>query len=194
MAKYLVTSGSYYDPFTYDELAKPIAQTVEAHNAAQDVYDQLGMETSALERYITDNPGDQEAKRMYDSYMSRLSSLQDNLWRNGYNASTRRDLSAARTGYASNITRLQSAIQARQDRSKEYWDAKHKNPNLVTSGDPGLYGLDDYLHNENQGMDWFSYDSAQFEKEVYEEINARAKTMLRDITETFLTIAVSPVS
>lgn len=183
MPKFLVTSGSYFQPFTYDELAKPIAQAVEAHNTTQDVYDQLSMETSALGRYISDNPGDSEAKMLYENYLSRLNSLQENLWNNGYNASTRRDLAAARAGYASNITRLQTAIKARQERSKEYWDARHKNPNLVTSADPGLSGLNEYLRDDNYGNNWFSYDSAQFEKEVFDESKARAKAMMSDLTD-----------
>lgn len=180
MPKFLVTSGSYFQPFTYDELAKPIMQTVEAHNAAQDAYDQLSMETSALGRYITDNPGDVEAKKMYDSYLSRLSSLQDSLWRNGYNASTRRDLAAARAGYAGDITRLQAAIKSRQERSKEYWDARHKNPDLVTGADPGLGGLDAYLTDDNYGRDYFAYSGDKFMEEVGIDAKASASEMLRD--------------
>lgn len=183
MPKFLVTSGSYFQPYTYDELAKPIMQTVEAHNAAQDVYDQLGMETSALGRYISDNPGDSDARIMYDTYLNQLNSLQESLWNNGYNAATRRNLAAARAGYANNITRLQAAIQARQDRSKEYWDARHKNPNLVTGIDPGLGGLNDYLRDDNYGRNWFSYDSAQFEKEVLNEMQVRAQNMMSDLTD-----------
>lgn len=183
MPKFLVTSGSYFQPYTYDELAKPIMQAVEAHNATQDVYDQLGMETAALGRYISDNPGDSDAKMIYENYLSRLNSLQENLWNNGYNASTRRDLSAARAGYAGDITRLQTAIKARQERSKEYWDARHKNPNLVTGTDPGLGGLNDYLRDDNYGNNWFSYDSAQFEKEVFNEMQTRAQSMMSDLTD-----------
>lgn len=180
MPKYLVTSGSYFEPFTYDELAKPVMQAVEAHNSTQDTYDQLSMETSALGRYITDNPGDANARKLYDSYVSKLSALQDNLWRNGYNASTRRDLSAARTGYASDITRLQAAIKARQERSKEYWDARHKNPDLVTGEDPGLSGLDAYLADDKYGQDYFAYSGQQFMTEVGTDAKARASEMLRD--------------
>lgn len=180
MPKFLVTSGSYFQPFTYDELAKPIMQTVEAHNAAQDAYDQLSMETSALGRYISDNPGDAEAKRMYDSYLTKLNSLQDNLWSNGYNAATRRDLASARAGYASNITRLQAAIKARQERSKEYWEARHKNPDLVTGEDPGLSGLDAYLADDKYGQNYFSYSGRQFMEEVGTDAKARASEMLRD--------------
>ena len=180
MPKYLVTSGSHFTPFTYDELVKPVAHMQQVHDATQDAYDQLNLETNALRQYISDNPGDSRAKAMYDNYMDKLTTLQNNLWEHGVNAQTRRDLSAARSAYASDITRLGKAIQTRQERSKEYWDMRHKNPDLIMGEDPGLGGLNDYLANENYGQDYFSYSGAQFEKEVADDAKARANEMLRD--------------
>lgn len=180
MPKFLVTSGSHFQPFTYDELVRPVAEAVAAHNATQDSYDQLSMDTASLGRYITDNPGDMEARRMYNSYLSKLNSLQDNLWNNGYNASTRRDLAAARAGYAGDITRIQAAVKSRQERSKEYWDARHKNPDLVTGEDPGLSGLDAYLADDNFGMNYYTYSGNQFTNEVGADAKASAEEMLRD--------------
>lgn len=180
MPKFLVTSGSYFQPFTYDELSKPVVQTVEAHNAAQDAYDQLSMETSALGRYITENPDDVNAKRMYDSYLAKLNSLQDNLWNNGYNAATRRDLASARAGYASDIIRLQAAIKARQERSQEYWKTRHEHPDMIMGRDPGESGLDNYLFNDLYGRDYYSYSGNDFAKMVGAEASARASEMLND--------------
>lgn len=180
MPKFLVTSGSYFQPFTYDELSKPVVQAVEAHNAAQDAYDQLSMETSALGRYITENPDDVNAKRMYDSYLVKLNSLQDNLWNNGYNAATRRDLASARAGYASDITRLQAAIKARQERSQEYWKTRHEHPDMIMGRDPGESGLDNYLFNDLYGRDYYSYSGNDFAKMVGAEASARASEMLND--------------
>ena len=111
MAKYLVTSGSSFEPFTYYQLVKPIAQMAEAHRSAQDAYDTITTESEALRRYIEQEPNDSAARSMYNNYMNRLNSLQQNLWDNGYTAQTRRDLSAARAGYASDITRLGTAVK-----------------------------------------------------------------------------------
>ena len=180
MPKYLVTSGSHFTPFSYDELAKPIMQMQEAHNAAQDAYDTLSLETNALGQYISENPEDSRARAMYDNYMNKLTTLQDNLWQNGFNAQTRRDLAAARAGYASDITRLSTAIKNRQERSKEYWDARHKNPDLVMGADPGTGGLNDYLDNDNFGKDYYSYSGTSFMNEVGVDAKARASEMKRD--------------
>lgn len=178
MAKFLVTSGSYFDPFTYDELAKPIQQTVEAHNVTQDAYETLVSETEALRQYIMREPENSEARMLYDSYTKKLENLQNNLWQRGYNAGTRRDLSIARAGYASDITRLGSAIKARQDRSNEYWKIKHEHPDMIMSSDPGAESLDKYLQNDRFGQDYYTYSGEQFMNEVGADAKARANEIL----------------
>lgn len=184
MAKFIVTNGSYFDPFTYEELAKPIINAQAEHNAAEEAYDALSMETSALERYIGEGEGNVEARKLYDSYQEKLVNLQNALWEQGVNANTRRGLAAARNGYASDIARLQKAIQSRQELSKEWSDARKRNPNLVTGANPGDSGLDNYLADDTYGQNWFSYDSAQFEKEVGTEAQARARELLRGLTDS----------
>lgn len=178
MPKFLVTNGSYFQPFTYDELSKPIMQAVEAHNAAQDSYDTLMTETEALRQYIMHEPEDSEARRLYDSYSTKLANLQNNLWERGYNAGTRRDLALARAGYSSDITRLGTAIKARQDRSSEYWKTKHEHPDMVMGSDPGLELLDKYLENDRFGQDYYSYSGEQFMNEVAADAKARAQELL----------------
>ena len=180
MPRYLVTNGSNFQPFTYDELSRPLYEMAAAHNAAQDQYDTLSTETSALKRYISDNPGDKQAKELYDSYVNKLNSLQENLWNNGYTATTRRDLSQARSGYASDISRLGVAIKNRQDRSAEYWKTKHDHPDMIMGDDPGASGLDNYLNDDMYGTNWYHYSGNQFMTEVGADAKARANELVRD--------------
>lgn len=178
MAKYLVTSGSYFEPFTYEQLSAPIREAAAIHRATQDTYDQIGTEAEALRRYIEQEPDDSNARRMYDSYMSKLSDLQNNLWSNGYNAQTRRDLSAARAGYASDISRLGTAIQTRQQRSAEYWKTRHDHPDMIMGNDPGLDSLDNYLADDLYGQNYYAYSGHDFMNEVGADAKARANEML----------------
>lgn len=184
MPKFIATSGSYFEPFSYEQLVAPVAHMQQAHNAAQDAYDQISLETNALERYLSENPEeDVRAKELYNNYRQKLQTLQDNLWNNGVNAQTRRDLAAARAGYASDINRLATAIQTRQQRSQDYWKALHNNPNLIAGKDPGTASLDNYLANDQYGQNWWSYDTAQFEKDMSTETQARAQEILRGLTD-----------
>lgn len=178
MARFIVTSGAKFTPFTYEELNRPVAESAQAHAAMQDIYDQLSLETNALGQYISDNPGDSDAKKMYDTYMSNLEKLQEGLWQNGVSPQTRRDLSAARAGFARDITRLSTAIKARQDRSKAYWDTRHGHPDMIMGKDPGVGGLNDYLRDDTYGQDYYSYSGDSFMKEVGADAQARAGEML----------------
>ena len=178
MPRFIVTNGSYFEPLSYEELVKPVAVAQEAQNSAEEAYATLSTEASALGQYISDNPGDAKAKALYDSYITKLNTLQDNLWKNGYNAQTRQDLASARAGYAKDITRLMSAVKTRQERSKEYWETKHKNPDMIMGTDPGLSGLDAYLDDENYGQNYYTYSGRQFMSEVAADAKTRANELL----------------
>lgn len=180
MAKFIVTNGSHFTPFTYDELAKPLMQAVEAHTSAQNAYDAISSETAQLQRYITDNPGDEKAKKLYDDYVARLSSLQENLWNNGYGAGTRRDLSEARAGFFGDVSRIAAAVKTRKERSDAYHKMKLEHPDMIMGEDPGLSGLDAYLDNDLYGQDYFTYSGKSFADEVGAEVKARGNQMLSD--------------
>lgn len=182
MAKYLVTDRSFFQPFTYDELVRPLQQMTDVHNAQQDAYDQLSMETAQLERYINQT-NDPRAWKIYEDYNKQLGKLQEELWNSGIGPRSRKYLSDAIIGYAGDVKRLQNAITNRQKRSEEFWTAKKNNPDLVTGRDPGNASLDKYLEDDLYGKDWYAYDSAKFEKSIFDEVKARAAGMLRGLTD-----------
>jgi hypothetical protein len=177
MSRFIVTSGSNFKPFSYDELMKPLQASAEVHAATADAYDQLSMETEALGRYISENEDDEQARAIYNGYLNKLNALEENLWNNGFNAQTRRDLSSARAGYAGDVKRLQTAIETRQKRSDEYWKYRHEHPELVAGFDPGASGLDNYLTNSEFGKNWFSYNGNQFANEVATDLSARVNDL-----------------
>lgn len=178
MPKFIVTKGSHFTPFTYEELVKPVMYMQEKHDAAQGEYDTLGAEVNALDNYISKD--DVDARRLYDSYREKLERLQNNLWEHGYTAQTRRELAEARNGFAKDISRLSKAVQTRQERSKEYWDIRHKNPDMIMGADPGSSSLDRYLEDDNFGRDYYAYSGNAFMKEVGIDAQARANEMIQD--------------
>lgn len=174
MAKYIVTSGTTFQPYSYEQLAAPLAQAAEIHRQTQDVYDTMGAETAAIRSYIDQEPEDSLARQMYQGYLDKLTALQDNLWQNGYNTQTRRDLSAAKFGFSDNILRLQNAIQTRQERSAKFWERANDKSNIMGT-DPGSYSLDEYIKNDRFGQDFYSYNGVQFSQEVGADAQARIK-------------------
>lgn len=183
MPKYLVTNGSNFQPFTYEELARPVQEMAQAHRESQDQYDAISMQTEALRRYISEGKGDERTKKLYDDYVEKLSNLQNNLWTYGYNAGTRRDLSVARNGFFRDMQRIGKAIQTRQESSLKWREAVKNDPSLVTSGDPGLDGLDSYLDNDLHGSEWYSYSGNKFAAEVGSEAAERSKELFGSLQE-----------
>ena len=179
MARYIVTNGTYFNPMDYDTLMKPVQAMQERHDAAADAYDTLNLETEAIRQYITENPEDSQALQIYNDYSNKLQKLQNNLWENGVTTQTRRDLASARAAFGE-VAKVKSAIQNRQARSKEYWDARHKNPDLIMGADPGKAGLNNYLNNDLYGQDWYSYSGTQFMSEVGADAKARANELMRN--------------
>ena len=178
MAKFIVTSGTNYQPFSYQDIAAPVAQAAELHRQTQDAYDAIGMETAALQSYIENEEKNSIARKMYDNYQNQLSTLQENLWANGYNAQTRRDLYNAKNGFSSNILRLQQAVKDRQERSIEYHKMKLEHPDMVMGEDPGLASLDKYITNDRYGWDYYSYSGNALAKETGEDAQARMKELI----------------
>ena len=180
MPRYIVTSGSHFEPFSYQELMTPLAQLQSEHNAAQEQYTSLGEQAGLLEQYITDNPDDSEARALYDNYQTKLSRLQEDLWNNGITAGTRRQLADARKTYATDMLRLAGAIKNRQERSQAYWKYKNEHPDALLGADPGASGLNSYLRDQNFGLDYFRYSGDTLTSEVAADAKNRASELLND--------------
>lgn len=176
MAKYIVTSGTNFNPFTYDELVKPLAQMTEAHNEAQARYDELASNTAQLERYLDDNPDDNYARDIYNNYMSRLQTLQDNLYQRGFGQSTARDLSVARTAYARDIVPMTEAVGRRRKWSDAYKQMQIEHPEMIMGRDPASYSLRDYMEDTNFGG-FKNYSTSQLTKDTAVAAAAAAKAL-----------------
>lgn len=175
MAKYLVTSGSHFTPFTYDELVRPLQQMTEAHQATSENLSKLADDSAVLAQYVDDD----ETKQILQNYLNRLSDLQDQLYTNGYNLAASRNLTDARRTYASDITGLAAAAKSREEQSKAYWDMKHNHPDVVLGKDPGEYTLSNYYRHPEFGKNWYAYSGNDFTSEVEGEAKAAASDMLR---------------
>lgn len=182
MPKYIVTQGSQFNPFTYDELAKPIVSAQERYDAADEAFNVLNETTATLKNYITDNDDDSEAKRMYNAYMDMLTTAQNNLSENGLDAQTKKDLAKARSMFASDIKRISSAIENRQKAVASYNEKKQANPNLIMGYSPNV-GLNAYLKDDNFGTDWYSTDGTAFRDSIFTTAQQLAKNRMSDLSK-----------
>lgn len=151
MARYLVTSGSKFEPYSYDELVKPLAQATEAHKETQAAYDELAANAESVGALIGEGPENEMAKKMYDDYSQMLDGYIDDLSNNGYGMNAARGLTQLRRKYGSEITSIQNAIARRRELGDEYRKRMQTDPTLITEYDPSTRGLDNWLENPEFG-------------------------------------------
>lgn len=171
-----ITAGSNFTPFTYDELVKPVDNMTQAYNTAQEQYDNLATTTAQLERYINDNPDDEETRAIYNNYMSSLQKMQDSLYNTGYTANTARELSNARRMYGQNIVPMSEAIQRRRDWNDKYLQMQIEHPEMIMGKAPGSYSVKDYMNDTNFGG-FKNYSSAQLTSDASSAAKAAASAL-----------------
>lgn len=150
MPKYIV-AGSQFNPFTYDELVRPIQEAAKAHRETDDALSMLAMQAGSIGSRIGSGEENAIAAKMYDNYMSTVKSAADDLYKNGYNSVTARALSNARAMYATDIAKLDAAIKNRDARIKEYNDILRSDDTVISEYDPSSRGLDNWLADDNFG-------------------------------------------
>lgn len=149
MSKFLVTSGSHFTPFSYDELVKPLMYMQERHDAAQEQADTLAMQAGAIGAMLDDSSP--RSRKLYDDFMSSADSFVDDLMKNGYNRNTANALSTLRRKYGTDITKINAAITKKAEAVKQYDEDIKKDKTLITDRDPRLASLDDWLDNPYAG-------------------------------------------
>lgn len=176
MPKFLVTSGSHFEPFSYDELVKPVAQAQEAHNAAREQADTLAMQAGAIGSMLDDSSP--RAKKLYDNFMESADALVEDLSMNGYNSGTANTLSKLRRMYGVDITKVNAAITQKSEAVKNYDEDIRKDKTLITERDPRTMSVDNWLDDPYAGT-YKSYSGALLTAKA----SAIGENLRRDIIE-----------
>lgn len=150
MAKYLTTSGSKFEPYSYDELVKPLVRATEAHRQTQEVYDELAANAESVGALISKN--DPRTQELFDSYSNTLDSYINDLQQNGYGLNAQRGLTQLRRMYGRNITSIQNAITSRREWAKDYAKRTETDHTLITDMNPAEQSLDNWIDNPEFGM------------------------------------------
>lgn len=111
-----------FDPLTYEELAKPVAQAAEMHNQYEDALGTLATQASVWEK-LANSAQDQREYQIYKAYANRIQDTAMSLMANGLQSTTRSDLNQLKSAYASQIQPISDAWtlreKAREQEAKE---------------------------------------------------------------------------
>ena len=140
----MVLQTGNYQPFSYDELVKPIDNMTKMQMAQEDAINKLEQQSSTLDKYVNDKDTPY-ASALYDKIKLNLKQQADNLARYGLTPETRQNVADLTTQYTSDIVPIATAQAKKQEQVKNYMDNQNKTPGYITSYDPSKISLDDFI-------------------------------------------------
>lgn len=134
-----------FNPFTYDEMVKPLLYYKQAYDEAEANYSDLATQTEAW-RNIANREQSPQAFEMFQRYSGDLARAVDD-FSQGMTAKNRRALLGLKRRYASDIQPIANAYKRRSALAEEQRKAELANPTMLWERKAGDMSLDDFINN-----------------------------------------------
>ena len=139
-----------FNPFTYDEMVKPLLYYQEAYDKTEAAYDTLAQQTE-MWRNIANRDKSPEAFAMYQRYSNDLANAADSFGQ-GMTSQNRRALIGLKRRYASDIQPIATAYARQTALADEQRKAELANPTMLWERRASDMSLDDFI--KNPSMDY----------------------------------------
>ena len=147
----ILTNNATFEPFTFDELLKPLSMYTTEYNAVEEGLSTLGSTADLLKQYAMENQ-DSEAFKRYNQFTSDLDSLAETMASSGLSAVGRKHLLNMTKRYASEISPIETAVKNRAAIATEQRKLKAQKPTLMFDKDFSTeVSVDDMISNPNLG-------------------------------------------
>lgn len=145
MSSYSFVANARFNPLTYDEMIKPLAQYKEVYDTMDKAYSELASQSEAIRKAVEAEPNSQ-AYKDYMNYSRGLNTAVDDFSR-GMNTSTRSALMGLRKSYARDIVPITTAVSKRDALAQEQRKLKAQDNTLIFQRDAGSMSIDDFVQN-----------------------------------------------
>ena len=146
--KIVLTNSAKFNPYTFDEMLKPLAMASDAYNAVQSGIEELGAKADLMKMYANEVP-DSKTANMYNSYAKDLEKQASMLAKHGLTPASRQGLLNMKRRYSSEVVPIETAVARREALTKEQREALLRDPSLMFDVDYSKTQLDYLLDNPN---------------------------------------------
>lgn len=146
--KIVLTNSAKFNPYTFDEMLKPLAMASDAYNAVQSGIEELGAKADLMKMYANEVP-DSKTANMYNSYAKDLEKQASMLAKHGLTPASRQGLLNMKRRYSSEVVPIETAVARREALTKEQIEALLRDPSLMFDVDYSKTQLDYLLDNPN---------------------------------------------
>lgn len=165
-----------FNPFTYDELIKPIINYEKNYKELENSYENLALKTSVWEM-LKNNPADKEVYDQYATFNEDLESQIDSLTSNGLTPSVRKNLTGLKSRYMKEIFPIEQAYEARKKHAVMQQEGKIRDNTLMLETPAYETPLSDYINNPQ--LMFKSQSGALITKRVADALSQYSDSMLQ---------------
>lgn len=144
----VLTNNARFNPYTFDEMLKPLAMAADAYNTVQSGIEELGAKADLMKMYANEVP-DSKVANMYNSYADDLEKQASMLAKHGLTPASRQGLSNMKRRYNSEIAPIETLVAKREALTKEQREAVLRDPSMMFDIDYSKTQLDYLLDNPN---------------------------------------------
>lgn len=136
--------NSRYNPFTYEELVKPLADYNTAYEKQEAALEKLATDAGAVEAFINEENAP-KSWGVYTQFRDQLKNQADELATKGLSAGLRRDIMNTGASYKSNVAPIVAAINRRQEAIREFNNSPAGKSSNYIGQRPSDTSVDDWL-------------------------------------------------
>lgn len=136
--------NSRYNPFTYEELVKPLVDYNTAYEKQEAALEKLATDAGAVEAFINEENAP-KSWGVYTQFRDQLKNQADELATKGLSAGLRRDIMNTGASYKSNVAPIVAAINRRQEAIKEFNSSPAGKSSNYIGQRPSDTSVDDWL-------------------------------------------------
>ena len=146
----ILSNSAKFNPYTFDEMLKPIAIAAEAYNKTQEGLIDLGSKAELVKQYVAENPNSPYASK-YTDYINEIEKQADSLNTIGLTPDSRQAFNKLRRSYNSAIAPIEKAVETRKLLAEEQRKLRAANPSLMFNRDFSTIDLQDLIDNPQLG-------------------------------------------
>lgn len=150
MANTYIVTNNKFKPYTFEEMLKPYQMYTEAYNKIEDELSNLDIMASDIASKLTDNPEDQELRKLYNEFNTELNNASNELATIGLTPQTRKKLSTLKSKYTEKLNPINEAYKAYAEDQKYLGRMAVEHPEILIEG----YGnsVSDYMGGRTPQM------------------------------------------
>ena len=181
----ILSNSAKFNPYTFDEMLKPIAIAAEAYNKTQEGLIDLGSKAELMKQYVAENPNSPYASK-YTDYINEIEKQADSLNTIGLTPDSRQAFNKLRKSYTSAIAPIEKAVETRKLLAEEQRKLRAANPSLMFNRDFSTIDLQDLIDNPQLGYSSVSGEDIYTKgKEAGVAASSRAISSIKGLSDQY---------